>query len=97
MEISDAELLRELRRAIDAAAPAGNDAQARAVEETLRRYQATMADVARALGALRERRRRELSGLAGRIDALAERRQEDFDTADAVDRFVRALRGDTSR
>jgi hypothetical protein len=87
MEISDAELLRELRRAIDAAAPAGNDAQARAVEE----------DVARALGALRERRRRELSGLAGRIDALAERRQEDFDTADAVDRFVRALRGDTSR
>lgn len=91
MEISDTQLLRELRRALDAAADGGTEAQAKALEEALGRLGATMADVARALNAVKERRRRELSGLARRIGALAERQADAEETADAVDRFLRDL------
>jgi hypothetical protein len=96
MDISDAQLLRELRRALDAVAGQGTDAQARALEETLERYNATVPDVVRALGAVRERRRREIAGFADRIGALAERYAEAEETADAVDRFLRDLSGGQS-
>ncbi len=94
MDITDAQLLRELRRALDAVAAEGTEAQARALEETLRRCNASMSDVVRALGAVRDRRRRELSGLAGRIGALAQSNAEAEETADAVDRFLRGLGGE---
>jgi hypothetical protein len=95
MEISDGELLRELKKAVDAAAPEGPKAQAAALEAILRRYDATMADVARALGEVRNRRKRELSGLAGRIDALAASHEDGAETADSVDAFLRS-RGEGS-
>jgi len=91
MEISDGQLLRELKKAVDAAAPEGQAAQAKALEETLRRYDATMADVARALGEVRRRRRQELGRLAGRIEAIAERAEDATDTAASVDAFLRGL------
>ena len=94
MDITDAELLRELRRALDAAAGQGPDAQAAALEATLRRYNATTADVVRALGAVRDRRRQELAGLAGRIGAIADGRTDAAETADAVDAFLRSLSGE---
>ncbi len=93
MDISDTQLLRELRRALDDVSDDGTEAQSRALEETLRRFDATMADVARALNAVKERRRRELVGLAQRIGALAERHADAEETADAVDRFLRDLGG----
>ncbi len=93
MDISDAQLLRELRRALDAVADQGSDAQARALQDTLVRLNATMQDVDRALRAVRDRRQRELSRLAGGIGAIAEGQVEGEETADAVDRFVRGLGG----
>ena len=97
MEISDGHLLRELRRALDAVAGQGMGAQVRAVEDTLRRYDATMADVQRALNAVKERRQRELAGLAGRIRAIAEGQSDAEETADAVDRYLRGLAGNDAR
>ena len=94
MDIDDATLLRELRRALDAVAGEGTEAQARALEETLRQYNASMTDVVRALGEVRDRRRRELSRLAGGIGAIAEGHAEAEETADAVDRFLRGLAGE---
>lgn len=93
MEISDTQLLRELRRALDAVAGQGTDAQARALEETMLRYNATMPDVMRALNRVRERRRQELARLAGRIDALASGYEDAEETAESVDRFLRGLEG----
>jgi regulator of protease activity HflC (stomatin/prohibitin superfamily) len=93
MDITDTQLLRELRRALDAVAGEGRDAQAQAVEETMRRYNATMPDVVRALNSVRERHRQELAGLAGRIDALASGYEGAQATADSVDRFLRGLGG----
>lgn len=93
MDITDAQLLRELRRALDEVGDQGIDAQARAIEATLRRLNATMPDVVRALNRVRERRRRELAGLAERIGALAEGRSAAEETADAVDRFLRRIGG----
>ena len=93
MDITDAQLLRELRRALDEVADQGIDAQARAIEATLRRLNATMPDVVRALNRVRERRRHELAGLAERIGALAESQSEAEETADAVDRFLRQSSG----
>lgn len=89
MDISDGELLRELKRAIDAVVDADQAAQAAAVERTLTRLDATMADVARALGEVRRRRKLEIARLAGRLDALASTQADSIDTADAVDRFLR--------
>jgi len=97
MDITDGHLLRELRRALDAVAGEGMGAQVRAVEDTLRRYDATMADVQRALRAVKERRQRELAGLAGRIRAIADGQSEAEETADAVDRFLRGLAGEGGR
>lgn len=97
MEISDGQLLRELKRALDAVAAEGADAQAAALEATLRRYNATMADVTRALRAVRDRRRRELARLAGGINALAASRADAAETADAVDAFLRGLSGGRHR
>jgi len=93
MDISDTQLLRELRRALDAVAGQGTDAQARALEETMQRYNATMPDVVRALNGVRQRRRHELARLAGRIDALASGYEEAEETAEAVDRFLREMGG----
>jgi ABC-type transporter Mla subunit MlaD len=93
MDISDGQLLRELKRALDAVSAEGPDAQAAALEATLRRYNATMADVTRALGAVRDRRRRELARLAGGIGAIAERQSDAAETAEAVDTFLRGLSG----
>jgi hypothetical protein len=94
MDSTDAQLLRELRRALDAVAGQGADAQARALEETMQRLNATMPDVVRALNGVRERRRTELAGLAGRIGALAGSIEEAEATADAVDQFLRGMTGD---
>jgi ABC-type transporter Mla subunit MlaD len=91
MDINDLRLLRELRRAIDAAAPDGPEAQAAALREVLARQGATLEDVARAVARVKERRRREISALAQRLSRLAEQREEDRDTADAVDIFLRSL------
>jgi hypothetical protein len=97
MDITDGQLLRELRRALDAVAGQGMDAQVRAVEDTLRRYNGTMSDVQRALNAVKERRNRELAGLAGRIQAIADGQAVAEETADAVDQFLRGLAGDSRR
>ena len=94
MDISDTQLLRELRRALDAVAGEGADAQARALEETMQRLDATMPDVVRALNSVRERRRTEIARLAGRIDALASGFEEAEETAEAVDQFLRGMAGD---
>jgi hypothetical protein len=94
MDISDTQLLRELRRALDAVAGEGADAQARALEETMQRLDATMPDVVRALNSVRERRRTEIARLAGRIDALASGFEEAEETAEAVDQFLRGMTGD---
>jgi hypothetical protein len=91
VDITDGQLLRELKLALERVAGEGQAAQAAALEETLRRLGATMADVTRALAVVRNRRRHELAALAGRIGALAEQRTEAEDTADAVDRFLRGL------
>ena len=93
MDISDTQLLRELRRALDAVSGEGTEAQARALEETMRRHNATMPDVVRALNGVRERRRQELARLAGRIDAIATGHEDAEETADAVDRFLRGMEG----
>jgi hypothetical protein len=93
MDITDAQLLRELRRALDAVAGQGADAQARALEETMQRLDATMPDVVRALNGVRERRRAELAGLAGRIDALASGYEDAEETAEAVDQYLRGFTG----
>jgi hypothetical protein len=97
MDITDGQLLRELRRALDAVAGQAMDAQVRAVEDTLRRYNGTMADVQRALNAVKQRRNRELAGLAGRIRAIADGQADAAETADAVDQFLRGLAGDGGR
>lgn len=89
MEMSDGELLLRLRRALDAVAADGPTAQAKALEETLRQHDATMADVARALGEVRRRRFQEIAGLAGRLDRLAGAQEDAAATADAVDRYLR--------
>lgn len=90
MDITDGQLIRELRLALEAVKNESQEAQARVVFETLKRHDATMEDLTRALRAVRERRRGELSGLAGRIGALAENRSDAEETADAVDRFLRS-------
>ncbi len=91
MTVDDATLLRELRRALDAAAPGGQAAQQAALREVLARYDATLDDVARAVARAKERHRRELSGLAQRLARLADQREQDAATADAVDSFLRSL------
>ena len=93
MDITDAQLLRELKLALERVSSADRAAQQSALEETLRRYNATMADVTRALSGVRNRRQQELTGLAGRLGALAQQRTEAEETADAVDRFLRGLGG----
>jgi hypothetical protein len=91
VDISDGQLIRELRLALETVKDAGQEAQARVVFETLKRHNATMADLTRALKAVRERRRGELAGLAGRIGALAESQSDAQETAEAVDRFLRSI------
>lgn len=97
MDISDGQLIRELRLALEAVKGEGQDAQARVVFETLQRHNATMADLTRALKAVRERRRGELAGLAGRIGALADSQSDAQETADAVDRFLRSMPPDSTQ
>lgn len=91
MEIDDTRLLRELRRALDEASGKGVDAQAAALRDVMARYGATEDDVRRAIRRVRDRHQRELTGLASRIARLADQREEDAATADAVDRFLRTL------
>ncbi len=92
MNIDDSRLLRELRRALDTVAGQGMEAQSAALREVLVRHDATLEDVARAVSAVKERHRRELSGLARRLARLADQRGEDIETADAVDAFLRSLK-----
>lgn len=84
-------LLRELRRALDAAAPEGRSAQEAALRAVLTRHQATMDDVVRAIAAFRSRQAGELKGLADRLARVAELRAEEAGTAEAVDAFLRSL------
>jgi hypothetical protein len=96
MDVDDATLLRELRRALDSVAGQGQDAQAEALRGVLARLNATLDDVVRAVGRVKQRHARELSGLAQRLSALADQRAEDAETADAVDSWLRAFgRGGT--
>ena len=91
MDIDDATLLRELRRALDSVTGQGAEAQAAALRGVLARYNATLDDVTRAVRRVKERHRRELAGLTQRLARLAEQREEDEATADAVDAFLRGL------
>ncbi len=91
MDIDEAGLLREVRRALDAAAGQGRAAQEAALTEVLARHGATLDDVARAVRRIKERHGRELAGLAARLASLADRRAEEEETAAAVDAFVRSL------
>ena len=91
MDIDDARLLRELRRALDEVAGQGTEAQAAALREVLARYGATVEDVARAVRRAKERHRRELAGLTQRLARLADQRAEDEATAEAVDAFLRSI------
>lgn len=94
MDIDDTRLLRELRQALDVAAPGGPEAQSAALRDVLTRFNATLEDVARAVARARERRKRELTGLADRLTRLADQREDARDTADAVDAFLRSLGGE---
>lgn len=91
MDIDDTTLLRELRRALEAAAGGGAEEQAAALREVLARYRATVDDVVRAVRRARERHQRELGGLTRRLARLADQREEDQATAEAVDTFLRSL------
>lgn len=91
MNVDDMTLLRELRRAVDGAAEFGIDAQAQAVRDVLARHDATLEDVSRAVGKVKQRRRTELSGLSRRLSRLADQREDAVSTADAVDAFIRGL------
>lgn len=90
MAIDDSSLLRELRRALDAAAAEGAEAQAAALREVLARHGATLDDVARAVSRVKERHQREVDGLAQRLARLADQREEEASTAAAVDAFLRS-------
>ena len=87
--MDDRLLVRDLWLALDAVSGQGADAQAKAIREVLDKHGATMNDVARIVGRIRQRRRSELGGLASRLDALAERRADAEETAAAVDAFLR--------
>lgn len=91
MNIDDAGLLRELRKALDQAAAGGYRAQADAMREVLDRLDATMDDVVRVVGEVKRRHARELDGLSRRLAGLADLRAEEQETADAVDGFLRSL------
>ena|GEM_PF-2512843 len=91
VEIEDLRLLRDLRRALDAVAGQGHEAQVAALREVLARHGVTLDDVARAIRRVKERHTAELTGLARRIARLAEQRAEEVETAEAVDAFVRRL------
>lgn len=96
MLVDDRALLRDLKEAIQSTDGQGAAAQARAIEEVLRRHGASAADVQRLLGVAKRRRHAEISGLQQRIDGLIESRanqEVDQATADAVDRFLRGLGG----
>ncbi len=91
VEIDDLKLLRDLRRALDAVAGQGHEAQVAALRAVLAQHGATLDDVARAIRLVKERHTAELAGLAQRIARLAEQRAEEVETAEAVDAFVRRL------
>lgn len=91
VEIDDLRLLRDLRRALDAVAGQGHEAQVAALRAVLAQHGATLDDVARAIRHVKERHAAELAGLAQRIARLAEQRAEEMETAEAVDAFVRRL------
>ena len=91
MSTDDRTLLIALKKAVDAAAQDGQAAQVRALHEVLEQYNATMADVVRVLHRAKARRAMELGGLAQRISALADSRDDATSTADAVDDWLRSL------
>lgn len=91
MEIDDERLLRELRRALDAVSGQGRDAQFVAMRQVMDRHGLSLGDISAAVQRMRDRQTSELGGLAGRIGRLAEVREEQQSTADAVDTFLRSL------
>ncbi len=91
MDIDEQALLRDLRQALDTAAPAGRAAQEAALRAVLARHHATVDDVLRAVARFRARQAGELRGLADRLARVADQRAEEAATADAVDAFLRSL------
>ena len=91
VERDDEQLLRELRRALERVAGQGREAQFAAMREVMNRHGVTLGDVSLAVQRMRARQRRELDGLAGRLAQLADLREEQAATADAVDAFLRSL------
>jgi hypothetical protein len=93
MNYDEAALLRDVRRVLEQFASLGKEALAEKLREVLALHGASEDDLSRLLAqAARQRRRGELSTLAGSIARLAEQREEAADTAAAVDAFLRARR-----
>ena len=87
--MDDRALLRDLKAAIDRTEGQSPAAREDAVGAVLREHGATEADVGRLLGRARQQHRRELSGLARRLDGLIGQREEMESTVEAVERFLR--------
>jgi hypothetical protein len=91
MAFDEAALLRELRHTLEESAGLSHEALAEALRAVLTRYGASEADLSRLLSrAARQRRARELSGLAHRLEQVAEQREDAQATAQAVDLFLRS-------
>jgi ParB-like chromosome segregation protein Spo0J len=90
--MDDRALLRDLKAAMDRTEDLTAAERAEAIEAVLQEHGATTADVGRLLGRARRQHRRELSGLAQRLDGLIEQREEMESTAEAVERFLREQR-----
>lgn len=95
MTFDEDALLRELRHTLEESAGLPPETLAIALRAVLARHGATENDLARLLSrAARQRRARELSGLARRLRQLADHRADAEATAAAVDAFLRARRRD---
>jgi hypothetical protein len=94
MEIDEAALLRDVRRVLEQFSTLNQVALAEKIREVLARHGASQDDLSRLLSqAARQRRRGELSSLAGSIGKLAEQREDETDTSTAVDAFLRSRGG----
>jgi DNA-binding transcriptional regulator YbjK len=92
MAFDEAALLRDLRRTLEESAGLSQEALAAALRDVLSRHGATQDDLSRLLSrAARQRRARELSGLAQRLEQVADQREDALATAEAADTFLRSL------
>ena len=92
MSVDDRALLRDLKAALERTE--GTDASVRedAIRAVMHEHGATLDDLARLLYRARSQHRRQLQGLASRLETLINRREEDASTVAAVEDFLRGQR-----